>query len=231
MYLKRGHKLMTRIGCYHAHYSNIEHIEKALAGYEVELVHFVDPGLDRIKMDADFNNEIVETKVKETLNWISGCHVDAILITCTFFTAVYRENLHPLPIPVIKIDDPLFQDICRSAEPVLFMFTNPNTVKGTMEQFQQYCQAADHRVLAEARVLENTFSLIMQGKKEEYTALVASGLRQAAEEYPDVRIVAAQLSMAPAARQAEQETGITIGNHLNALTDYMIHKLSLQRMK
>ncbi|MFC3749929.1 hypothetical protein [Paenibacillus sp. GCM10012306] len=222
---------MARIGCYHAHYSNIEHIENALSGYEVELVHFVDPGLDRIKMDADFNNETVETKVRETLHWISGCHVDAILITCTFFTAVYRENLHPLPIPVIKIDDPLFQDICRSAEPVLFIFTNPNTVKGTMEQFQHYCQAARHTVLAEARMLEHTFSLIMQGKKDEYTALVSSGLKQAAQENPGVRIVAAQLSMAPAARKVEQETGIPIGNHLNALTGYMIDKLSLGKKK
>ncbi|MFE4714027.1 hypothetical protein ACFRAM_24590 [Paenibacillus sp. NPDC056722] len=222
---------MTRIGCYHAHYSNIEHIEKALAGHEVELVHFVDPGLDRIKMDADFNNEIVEAKVKETLNWISACHVDAILITCTFFTAAYRENLHPLPIPVIKIDDPLFQDACRSDEPVRFVFTNPNTVTGTMEQFQHYCKATGRKVLVESSVLEHTFSLIMQGKKEEYTALVSSGLKRAAQENPGVRIVAAQLSMAPAAHQVEQETGITIGNHLNALTSYMIDKLSLQKKK
>ncbi|MFF2912452.1 hypothetical protein [Paenibacillus sp. NPDC057934] len=222
---------MTRIGCYHLHYSNIEHIENALSDYEVELVHFVDPGLDRIKMDADFNNETVETKVRETLNWISASHVDAILITCTFFTAVYRESLHPLPIPVIKIDDPLFQDTCRFDEPVLFVFTNPNTVKGTMEQFQHFCQAAGCKVLVESRVLEHTFSLIMQGKKEEYTTLVSSGLKHAAQENPGVRIVAAQLSMAPAARQAEQETGITIGNHLNALTGYMIYKLSLQKKK
>ncbi|OBZ16285.1 hypothetical protein A8L34_26755 [Bacillus sp. FJAT-27264] len=222
---------MTRIGCYHAHYSNIEHIENALTGFEVELVHFVDPGLDRIKMDTDFNNETVENKVRETLCWISGSHVDAILITCTFFTSAYRESLHPLPIPVIKIDDPLFQNACRSDEPVLFVFTNPNTIKGTMEQFQHFCQAAGRKVLAEASVLEHTFSLIMQGKKDEYTTLVSSGLKRAAQENPGVRIVAAQLSMAPAARQAEQETGATIGNHLNALTSYMIDKLSLQKKK
>ncbi|MDF2815344.1 MAG: hypothetical protein K0Q81_1544, partial [Paenibacillus sp.] len=104
---------MTTIGCFHAHYSNIEHIEKALAAYEVELVHFVDPGLDRMKKDADFNNDTAEQKVIETMDWISKCHVDAILITCTFFTAVLQEELlNRYSIPIIKLEEPLFHDIC-----------------------------------------------------------------------------------------------------------------------
>jgi hypothetical protein len=40
--------------CFHAYSSNIEHIEKALVPYDVELVHFVDPSLDRIKTGTIF---------------------------------------------------------------------------------------------------------------------------------------------------------------------------------
>ncbi len=53
-----------RLGCFHAHHSNIEHIEKALKPYNFELIHFVDPGLDRIKMDSNFTEEVAQKKLK-----------------------------------------------------------------------------------------------------------------------------------------------------------------------
>jgi hypothetical protein len=40
-----GRMVKKRIGCLHAHYSNIEYIEEAFSAYEVEFIHFVDPGL------------------------------------------------------------------------------------------------------------------------------------------------------------------------------------------
>ncbi|MGW9165322.1 hypothetical protein ACWGPZ_28805, partial [Priestia megaterium] len=70
--------MKKRLGCFHAHHSNIEHIEKALKPYNIELIHFVDPGLDRIKMDSNFTKEVAQKKIKDTLEWISSCHVDAI---------------------------------------------------------------------------------------------------------------------------------------------------------
>lgn len=220
---------MIRLGCYHAHHSNIEHVEKALADYQAELVHFVDPGLDRIKNDADFHNETMELKVKETLDWIAGCHVDAILITCTFFTAVYEESLHPLPVPVIKIDDPLFQALGRIQEPILWVFTNPDTVQGTMEQFRQFCRKSGHVDKSEWRVLAHTFSLIMQGKKEAYTSQVTAGLCRLAADHPEAVLVAPQLSMAPAAQQAGKQSGAVILNPLYLLGEYLVQRLSLQR--
>ncbi|MED4213701.1 hypothetical protein P4662_31370, partial [Priestia megaterium] len=98
--------MKKRLGCFHAHHSNIEHIEKALKPYNIELIHFVDPGLDRIKMDSNFTKEVAQKKIKDTLEWISSCHVDAILITCTFFTANIEQDKLAYSIPVIKIDDP-----------------------------------------------------------------------------------------------------------------------------
>ncbi|MCZ8513221.1 hypothetical protein O9H85_12445 [Paenibacillus filicis] len=220
---------MKKIGCLHAHHSNIEHIEEALRPYDVELVHFVDPGLDRRKLDADFNDEMAEKKVKETLDWIAGCRVDAIMITCTFFTAVYREELHPCPVPVIKIDVPLFQDIVLRNEPSLLVFTNPNTVKGTLEQFNAFSKRAGTDIPVETRLLDHTFELIMQGKKEQYIALVTEGLLQIAAENPDKLVAAAQLSMVPAARQAGKIMERWIGNPLDSLIRFMEETLSLQR--
>lgn len=45
---------MITIGCFHAHYSNIALVEETLAPYEVELVHYVDPGLIVLNMTLTF---------------------------------------------------------------------------------------------------------------------------------------------------------------------------------
>jgi aspartate/glutamate racemase len=218
---------MKRIGCFHAHYSNIEHVEKALSLYEVELIHFVDPGLDRIKLDANFTMEMVEQKVIEMLDWIAQCHVDAILITCTFFTAVFNEEVHRYPIPIIKIDEPLFADICKINRPILLGFTNPNTVSGTMNQLIAYSKKMGKEIEAEAFLLEGTFELIMQGKKTEYIQAVSEGLLNIALKNPEKSVAIAQLSMVPAAQLIEKQTNIFIGNHLGSLSSYMEEALAL----
>jgi hypothetical protein len=217
-----------KIGCYHAHYSNIEHIEKALASYEVELIHFVDPGIDQMKNNVDFDHTAAENKVIATLDWIAKCHVDAILITCTFFTAVFNEELHPYPVPIIKIDRPLFNDVCQTDEGKIFVFTNPSTVKGTMEQFHAYTSMTRKEIPTEAKILANTFELIMAGKKEEYLSAVAKGLSEIAMDNPGKKVIAAQLSMVPAALQAERELDIAIANPLHSLAGHMEQMLSLQ---
>jgi hypothetical protein len=218
---------MKRIGCFHAHYSNIEHVEKALSIFDVELIHFVDPGLDRIKMNVDFTKEIVEKKVIETLDWIAKCHVDAILITCTFFTAIFNEEVHRYPIPIIKIDEPLFEDICKINQPIIVTFTNPNTINGTMNQLLSYSRKKGKEIEVEPFLLENTFDLIMQGKKSEYIQSVSKGLINIIEENPKKSVVAAQLSMVPAAQLTKKQRNISVGNHLESLSSYMKKVLAL----
>lgn len=218
---------MKRIGCFHAHYSNIEHIENALSKLDVELIHFVDPGLDRMKMDADFTTELALNKVLETLDWIAKCHVDAILITCTFFTAIYNKDVHRFPITIIRIDDPLFEDICQMNQPAIIAFTNPNTVQGTMNQLAAYAKRKGKALEAAPALLENTFDLIMQGKKNEYIQAVSQGLIRLIEENPAKRVIAAQLSMVPAAQAAEKQTNSSVGNQLVSLATYLKEILAI----
>jgi glutamate racemase len=229
MTMKEGGCILRKIGCFHAHYSNIEPIEQALGAYEVELAHFVDPGLDRIRKDADFTPAVAEKKVLEMLNWISSCHVDAILITCTFFTAVLQDELHRFPIPVIKIDDPLFHDACTMNAPLIFVFTNPGTVNGTLQRLTDYSVQSGKEIQVAHSVLEHTFELIMQGKKEEYNEAVSKGLSRIAVDNPQAIVAAAQLSMAAAALQAEAATGRRIINPLVSLASHTEQVLLLQR--
>ncbi|WP_225446480.1 hypothetical protein [Paenibacillus rhizovicinus] len=183
---------MKRIGCFHAHYSNIEPIDGALGAYDVEWIHFVDPGLDRIKNDAGFTAETAEAKVLETLDWIAKCHVDAMLVTCTFFTAIIDEDAHRFPVPVIKIDDPLFREIAASSQPTVLVFTNPATVEGTMRQLGRFLATEGKTPRVESYLLPGTFELIMQGRKETYLDEVYAGLQQVVQNRPGANVAAAQ---------------------------------------
>ncbi|MFE6077383.1 aspartate/glutamate racemase family protein [Paenibacillus sp. NPDC057886] len=227
--------MMMTIGCFHAHYSNIALIEEALAPYEVELVHYVDPGLDRLKHDADFTEAVTHEKVSQTLQWIAHCHADAILVTCTLFAVVLEQVAQYVPVPVVGIDDPLLVEMQQNPGEYILAFTNPATIEGTMARVNQALQQKDgdgqrngiEAVETEAALIPGTFELIMRGDKEGYLAAVSTGLLQLGEQYPDSTVVAAQLSMAPAAARVTANTGIAIYSPLASLAAYLEKNLSL----
>jgi hypothetical protein len=228
---------MITIGCFHAHYSNIALIEETLAPYEVELVHYVDPGLDRLKHDADFSEVVIHEKVAQTLQWIAECHADAILVTCTLFATVLEQEAIQVPVPVIGIDDPLLQEMRRVPGDYIISFTNPATIEGTMARLNQALQQEDEngqlhvakRSQTVAVCIPGTFELIMRGDQKGYLEAVREGLQQIAEQYPGKRLVAAQLSMAPAAAQVTIDTGIAIHSPLALLATYLEKNLGVTR--
>ncbi|WP_315371262.1 aspartate/glutamate racemase family protein [Paenibacillus xylanexedens] len=228
---------MITIGCFHAHYSNIALIEETLAPYEVELVHYVDPGLDRLKHDADFNEVVIHEKVAQTLQWIAECHADAILVTCTLFATVLEQEATQVPVPVIGIDDPLLQEMRRVAGDYIITFTNPATIEGTMARVNQALQQEDENgqlhvaktSQTDAVCIPGTFELIMRGDQQGYLEAVREGLQKIAEQYPGKAVVAAQLSMAPAAAQVTIDRGIPIHSPLALLAAYLEKDLGLAR--
>ncbi|AJY77036.1 hypothetical protein [Paenibacillus beijingensis] len=217
---------MKKIGCFHAHHSNIELIEQAFDCFDVEWVHFVDPGFDRMKAEPSMTSDILRRKIIETLDWIVKCRVDAVLVTCTYFTAQLRdEDLLAYPILIVKIDEPLFQQICDLSQPLLMLFTNPNTVQGTMDQLLSFSKQRGKEIQAEPVLLEDTFELLMKGRKAEYMKAVTKGIQQLVSERPNQAIVAAQLSMAPAARSVQAERNVFVGNHMDSLSRFLKAKL------
>ena len=226
-----GIHLRKRLGCLHAHYSNIGYIDKALSTYEIELIHFVDPGLmHRVTYDENFQQTDAQLKVKEQIQWIAGCNVDAILITCTNYIAILQEDQLLLSVPIIKIDEPYFDFICDIQEPQIILFTNPSTVEGTLERLNNYANNHQRSLDLEVMVINNIFELIMQGHNEEYTFEIVKFLNQIIKEEEKV-ISVAQLSMVEASQQVENSTSTTIINPLNTLVSSIVNQLVLEKKK
>ncbi|MEW9699499.1 hypothetical protein [Paenibacillus sp. SI8] len=222
--------MKKRIGCLHAHYSNIAYMEQAFASYEAELLHFVDPGLvSRVGSDEAFSLEDAQQKVNDQIAWIASCHVDAILVTCTNYVALLQEEKLSTTVPIIKIDEPFFQAICAREQPQILLFTNTATVEGTLERLHAYAEACGKSPVVDVRIIEHTFELIMQGKKEEYLRALTAYMHHLLSSQPDKEIAVAQLSMAEAARCIEEETGSSIVNPLETLMLHIEDNLELSK--
>ncbi|PLR67171.1 hypothetical protein [Bacillus sp. UMB0893] len=222
-------EMRKRLGCLHAHYSNIEYIENALSSFQIELIHFVDPALMyRVTADDNFQESDAQNKVKEQIEWISQCNVDAILITCTNYIAILQEDPLSLSVPIIKMDEPFFDFICNIQKPHTILFTNPSTVEGTVERLRHYAYNHQKSLDLEVIVINDTFELIMQGQKEEYNQVISKFLNCNIKDEKKV-ISVAQLSMVEAARQFEYKTSKTIINPLNTLVSAIVDQLELEK--
>lgn len=218
--------MRKKLGCLHAHHSNIDYIETALAMYEVELVHFVDPVLMyRMTQDEQFSEVEALRKVKAQLEWIASCDVDAILITCTNMIGVLKDEELSLEIPIIKIDEPYFEVICLEQQLQTILFTNPATVASTIERLEQYAKLHKKTINIEMEVIENTFELLMQGKKEAYNTAISQYLHEAVQGQSIISV--AQLSMVDAALQFTNASGISITHPLQPLVNAILQHLKI----
>src|SRR5690606_34744690 len=100
------------------------------------------------------------------------------------------------------------------------------TVEGTMERLKQYADTYQKTLDIEVVVLDNTFELIMQGRKEEYNEKVTKILEQLIND--DKIISVAQLSMVDAAQVVEAKTGSSIINPLKTFVTSIVKELDLK---
>ncbi|MEJ8544663.1 hypothetical protein [Brevibacillus borstelensis] len=209
---------MARLACLHAHHSNIALLSDGLTIDGVELIHFVDPGiLIRSEHSHCLQKGAMRARIREQLQWIARCDVDAILVTCTQYIAgMQPEDETCVEEPIIKLDEPFFRCVISSAHPHRLLFSNPATVKGTMERFRSYASARSVETEVGVELIPDSFELLMSGRTAEYREVICHGI-QALAESGDESISVAQLSMVPAAELFEARTGRPIGNPLKSL--------------
>lgn len=210
-----------RLGCLHAHHSNIAYIESIIPQETLEAVHFVEPGLlRRIGSDANFGAEAATEQVRRQLDWMTACGVDAILVTCTNYIAAMPETTAGAA-PIIKIDEPFFAYLLQQPPRHLLLFSNPDTVAGTMQRLHEYAAALGITPEIEHEVIPNTFEYFLTGQTEAYNRAVAERLRELLRLDRFASLSVGQLSMVDAARRVARETGHPIGDPLQPLRAHL----------
>ncbi|MFB0842123.1 hypothetical protein [Paenibacillus oleatilyticus] len=215
---------VKRLGCLHAHHSNIRYLEEGLDREAFSCLHFVDPGaIHWLTRAAASEGEArqVQAKLRGQLEWTAGCGVDAIVITCTNYIAALsplREALEATGgVPVIAIDEPWFDELLKLGDEAVVAFTNPATVEGTMERLYARARLQGRTFKAQTAVSgPGCFELLLQGEEAAYAEQAEAfllGLIQRAS----APVAAAQLSMTDAAARVEASSGARVLSPMQAL--------------
>ncbi|WRU94205.1 hypothetical protein RYX51_14390 [Priestia filamentosa] len=101
------------------------------------------------------------------------------------------------------------------------IFTNPDTVEGTMNQLVEFARRGKKKIKVIPHLVDNAFNLIMTGEQENYRALVEEKLEDYIEEHIDKTLSVAQLSMASSAENVEGKTGVFVGSPVKSLGRYV----------
>lgn len=211
-----------RLGCLHAHHSNIAYIDSIISSDAIDAVHFVEPGmLQRIGSDPGFDAAQAGAQVQRQLDWMASCALDAILVTCTNYIAAMPDQDAAPGLPIIKIDEPFFAYLLEQPAPHLLLFSNPDTVAGTLQRFHAYAATLGRTPQIEVEVIPNTFNLFLTGKTEAYTIAVAERLRELIRLGKYRSLSVGQLSMVESARRVSAESGAPIGNPLHPLRAHL----------
>ncbi|MCM3147708.1 hypothetical protein [Bacillus pumilus] len=214
---------MIRLHCLHAHPSNQPYIEEVFGDTDVELHHTVDSSfIERATQDPDFNPHKQQTYAINKL--MKEDEADIILLTCTQYIAALGDQQDLFKQPIVPIDEPLFEQVCQKKGPLQLVFSNPNTVDGTMERLESYANEHGKQIDAEVMVMEDIFHLCLNGDMHAYEKQIKKQLRRCMQKSGDICVM--QLSMVHAAQQMEEETGVPIIHPLSPLKQFVHQTIS-----
>lgn len=121
--------------CLHASELNIEIMERSLHEMPFEVRHVVDTHLLHIIREqqslAEQKNYIF-TKMMELIEQEPAL----ILVTCTNYIVLLEQMELVTSIPILKIDELLFEQLKSSHLPLKILFTNKQTIEGTMTRLK-----------------------------------------------------------------------------------------------
>lgn len=184
--------------CLHAAESNVEIIEQSLSDIPFEIYHVVDTYLlTMIREQRPFNEQkdYAFNKIMELIEQ----RPTFILITCTNYIVLLDQIELKTNIPILKIDELLFEQLKEVQAPIKMLFTNKQTIEGTMARLKQTIPS---ELDIEVIFIPEVFDWYLAGDRLRHDQKVLSTLLEL--DASQHIIVVAQLSMANSAESYSQ---------------------------
>lgn len=216
--------MTIHITCLHASASNIAYIDRAFNGYDVLLTHVVDDNLIH-QIRGGMSQKELSKKVIHQLQQIEQAGGNYILITCTNYIALLEELTVEFKLPIIKIDEPFFEQVSKADKPIKLLFTNEATVQGTMKRFKAIYPCEQER---EVVLIPAAFEQYLAGETVKHDQKIIEYL--VSQDLFEYTVAAAQLSMSNAAIVYSKISGQSVINPLNSLQAYIVEKLKIRKL-
>ena len=200
--------------CLHAAESNVDILEQSLADRSFEIRHVVDTYLLTMIREQRPFNEQKDYAFNKIMALIEQ-QPEFILITCTNYIVLLDQIEIETNIPILKIDELLFAQLKEVQKPIKMLFTNKQTVEGTMARLKQTLSA---ELDIEVIFIPEVFDWYLAGDKLRHDQKVLSTLLEL--DASQHIIAVAQLSMANSAERYSKLSGNVVLSPLSAFKNW-----------
>ena len=200
--------------CLHAAESNVGIIEQSLADRSFEISHVVDTYLLKMIREQRPFNEQKEYAFSKIIALVEQ-QPAFILITCTNYIVLLDLIELETNIPILKIDELLFAQLKDVQKPIKMLFTNKQTIEGTMARLKQTLSA---ELDIEVIFIPEVFDWYLAGDTLRHDQKVLSTLLEL--DASQHIIAVAQLSMANSVERYSKLSGNVALSPLTAFKNW-----------
>ena len=166
--------------------------EELLPG--TEFFHIVDESLLNVTRKTGALTAVTRRRVLGYLESAAEAGADLVLVTCSSIGPAVDAARDFVPVPVLRVDEPMADEAVRLGSRVGVIATLATTLEPTAALVERRARAAGKDVEVVAHVCDGAFEALQSGDRDRHDELVREGVRELAAEV-DV-IVLAQASMA-----------------------------------
>ena len=180
----------------------------ALAGElapDAEIFHVVDESLLGVARREGGLSATTRRRVLGHLESAAEAGADLVVVTCSSIGPAVDEGRSFVPVPVLRIDEPMADEAVRLGSRVGVLATLRTTLEPTAELVERRAREAGRDVEVVSRLCDGAFEALQAGDRERHDEVVRDGLRELAAQV-DV-VVLAQASMA---RVADSATDVAV---------------------
>ena len=207
--------MRPRMICLHASEANVEIIDREMKEMPFDIKHEVDTHLlSMIRSKQPL--ELQKAYVVEQLNKLMLQEPALLFVTCTNYVALIDEINVTTHIPILKIDEILYEQLKGIHNPIKMLFTNKETIRGTMQRFRQF---VSEDIEVEVLHIPDVFDWYLAGDTLRHDQKVLMTLLEL-DAYENT-VVVAQLSMSRIASIYSKLSGNEVLSPVTALKEYM----------
>lgn len=159
-----------------------------------EVFHIVDESLLGVTRKTGRLTDVTRRRVLGYLVSAAEAGADLVVVTCSSIGPAVDASRGFVPVPVLRIDEPMADEAVRLGSRVGVVATLATTLEPTAELVERRGREAGKPIELVARLCDGAFDALAAGDRDRHDELVRDGLRRLLADV-DV-IVLAQASMA-----------------------------------
>ena len=198
---------MIRVFAVHTALAMVEPVTQLFKEHlpEVKLNHIVDDSLIQEVIEFNRVTPAVAKRLVECFHMAVDASADIIFNTCSSVGEIAQAARKMIPIPLLKIDDPMAIEAVETASNIGVLATLPSTLAPTAKLIATMSAERSKKIEIVEGLAEGAFQAVMSGDRETHDNLILEASKSVADKVD--LLVLAQGSMARMAEKLSNDSG------------------------